>query len=74
MGEANLLIEIIESIDLILEIDMIVEMLEVTLLDMMVIEIFVIIIKTDFRIFYSSLQTPHMAQRALNLRQHLTII
>jgi hypothetical protein len=53
---------------------MILEMLEVTLLGLLVIEIFVIIIKADFRIFYFSLQTPHTAQRALNLRQHLTKI
>ena len=57
MREANPLIEIIEPIDLILEIDMMVEMLEVTSLDVMVIEILVILIKADFRTFYSSLRT-----------------
>jgi len=55
--EANLLLKIIETIDLIREIDLIVEMLEVIILGLMVIEIFVIIlIKADFRIFYYFLQ------------------
>jgi len=67
MREANLLLEIIETIDLILEIGMILEMLEVTILGLMVIEIFVIIIKADFRTFYSTLQIPRCA---LNSRKH----